>query len=45
MDISTQDAHCVVQVRYGPDSKVDQIAMGSPYFGAQLDIDLGGAVF
>ena len=45
MDVSTQDADCMCQVGSGPDSEMDQFAMGSPYLGAQFNIDLGGAVF
>lgn len=33
------------EVGSGPNRKVDEFAMGSPYFGAQVDVDLGRTVF
>ena len=33
------------EIGSGPNRKVDEFAMGSPYFGAQVDVDLGRTVF
>jgi len=41
MDISSQDAHCMRQVGSGPNREADEFAMGSPDFGAQVDVDFG----
>jgi hypothetical protein len=42
--VASQDADSVREVGPGPDGQVNEFAMGSPHFRAQVNIDFGRSI-